>query len=68
MVCEGHGQVQMVTDGYVWVQMSVLGRGNTKTRQKGPIIGADGQRHTGQAKIAPGTGRRTAGIEANGGE
>ena len=42
IVCEGHGQVQMVTDGYVWVQMSVLGRGNTKTRQEGSRIGADG--------------------------
>ena len=70
MVCEGHGWAQMATDVYVRVQINVLGRGNTKRRQEGLRMGAGGQKqtHAGQAKIVPGTGIRTAGREANGGE
>ena len=71
MMCEGHGQVRMVTDGYVWVGMGALVCANTKTRQEGQKrIGQDGhrQRHAGQAEIDAGTGACTADIEANGGE
>ena len=61
----------MATDVYVRVQINVLGRGNTKRRQGGLRMGAGGQKQThapGQAKIVSGTGIRTAGREANGGE
>ena len=70
MVCEGHGWAQMVTDGYERVQMSILGRGDTKRRQDGPRMGAEGQKqtHSGQAKIASGTGTHTTSTEVNGGE
>ena len=60
----------MVTDGYVRVQMSVLGRGDTKRRQKGRRMGVDVQKqtHSVQAKIVSGTGTLTAVTDANGGE
>ena len=50
--------------------MSVLGRGDTKRRKEGSLMGAEGQKqtHTGQAKIAQGTGTHTAVTEVNGGE
>ena len=40
MVCEGHGWAQMITNESVRVHMmSVLGRGDTKRRKEGSLMG-----------------------------
>ena len=66
----GHGWAWMITNGAAWVLMSTSWCVNTKRRQWGSRMGADVhvQVWEWQAKIMSGTGWRTSGTEAKGGD